>query len=112
LQKFHGKSKYERLTSKFLLENNINFETEKKFEDLKNKSYLPFDFYLPDKNILLEIHGGQHYIPMSYRNGEEKFKETIYNDEKKKDYAIINNYNYICIDARSNLENQLQINLI
>ena len=48
----------------FLIKNNIKFETQKTFKDLKNiqKNHnLYFDFFLPDYNILIEFDGPQHY---------------------------------------------------
>ena len=39
---------------------NIKFQKEFTFKDLKNGKYR-FDFYLEDKNILIEVQGAQHY---------------------------------------------------
>ena len=41
-------------------ENDISYETEKKFATCKDKTYLPFDFYINNK-YLIEYDGEQHY---------------------------------------------------
>ena len=45
---------------------------------------LELDFYIPDKNIAIECQGIQHFKPIEYFGGEEKFKYTIENDNKKR----------------------------
>jgi len=54
-------SKGEDKISYFLKQNNIKFITQFRFDDCRNKNPLPFDFYLPDYNILLEYDGEYHY---------------------------------------------------
>lgn len=53
----------EEKINKILIENNINFESQKTFPDLygKNKHPYFFDFYLSDYNILIEYDGIQHF---------------------------------------------------
>lgn len=98
-----GKSKWEKQTSKYLDDNNISYIYEKTFPDLishiTNKN-LRFDFYLTNYNILLEIHGKQHYQAYEHFGGEEKYLKTIENDKVKKEYALSNNFTYICLDTR------------
>lgn len=45
----------------FLLEHDIEFTYQKRFIELKDKSYLPFDFFLPKYNLVIEYHGRQHF---------------------------------------------------
>src|ERR1035437_4384440 len=45
----------EREITKFLINNSIIFEKEKKFDDCKNVNKLAFDFFLPDNNVLIEF---------------------------------------------------------
>ena len=52
---------------------------------------LPYDFYLPDYNILIEFQGEQHERPIKYFGGEKKFKVQKIHDQLKRDYAIKNN---------------------
>jgi very-short-patch-repair endonuclease len=44
-----------------LIQNNINFIHQYKVDWCKNKTHLPYDFYLPDYNIILECDGRQHF---------------------------------------------------
>uniref|UniRef100_A0A6C0CIS0 C2H2-type domain-containing protein n=1 Tax=viral metagenome TaxID=1070528 RepID=A0A6C0CIS0_9ZZZZ len=100
IKKYPGCSKWERFTSKFLINNEIKFECQKKFKDLKKKSLLAYDFYLPDHNILIEVNGKQHYYLTNYKNAQKIFDENQNSDKLKKEYAQINNYNLIIIDTR------------
>jgi hypothetical protein len=86
-----NESKGEKKINKFLTENNIVFERQKKFEDCKNIFCLPFDFYIPSLRICIEFDGIQHYKALSYFGGEEAFKKTKINDNIKNDYCE-NNY--------------------
>ena len=51
----------ELMISKILTDNGIKFIEQYKFDDCCDKRSLPFDFYLPDYNILIEYQGLQHY---------------------------------------------------
>lgn len=53
-------SKGNEKIKEILKEAKIPFEIEKKFETCKDKSYLPFDFYVNDK-YLIEYDGEQHF---------------------------------------------------
>lgn len=53
--------KGEEKIRKELEEKNISFEFHKTFSDLKDKTYLSYDFYIPSTNILVEFNGIQHY---------------------------------------------------
>lgn len=47
-----------------LRENDITYESQYKFPDCRDINPLPFDFYLPDYNTLIEADGEGHYIPI------------------------------------------------
>ena len=53
----------------------IKYIPQKKFNDLKDKTYLSYDFYLPNNNILIEYQGKQHYSSIDYFGGKETFKK-------------------------------------
>lgn len=58
-----------------------------------------YDFYLPDLNMIIETHGGQHYYE-GFINGRT-LKEEQENDIAKKNLAINNGVKeYIVIDCR------------
>ena len=78
----------EKAVEKYLTENNIKYEIQKRFIYCKDKYPLPFDFYLPDKNILIECQGKQHYVlstNLSYKSFSKDQALTNLNDRCKKD---------------------------
>lgn len=79
-----------------------NFKNEKSFVWSKNKRY---DFYIQDFNMIIEMHGGQHYEEIMGKLSD-LFKKNKDNDKLKYNLAIKNNIkNYIIIDCKySNLE--------
>ena len=59
-------SKGEYSIIQFLQKNNIEFETQKTFNDCRfpdTKALAKFDFYLPQYNICIEFDGIQHFKP-------------------------------------------------
>lgn len=71
-----------------LQEFNISYTTEKTYLDLrsdKNK-LLQFDFYLPEKNTLIEFDGEQHYKRNRYFTNRQ-----IFHDFLKNEYSLKNN---------------------
>lgn len=89
-------SKGEKEIRRFLEQNNIKFETQKKFEDCRgNRRPLPFDFYIKDYNLLIEFQGIEHYKPIPFFGGESSFEKRKILDEIKRQYAINNGYNFL-----------------
>ena len=97
---YPGISKWEKFIHKYLIENEIQRISEKTFDDLRQKGNLRYDFYLPEFEAIIEVHGKQHYIPSNYKNGKEKFKETQLHDRLKEEYAKEKGIKYIVIDTR------------
>lgn len=83
----------------------------KEYKILKNPKtnhYLPYDIYIPNNNIFIEIQGGQHYFLhrwhklLAIRNGttpESEFRQQKILDNLKKKYAKKNGY-FIAVDLR------------
>jgi predicted Zn-ribbon and HTH transcriptional regulator len=94
-------SKGENNVRTFLLNNNIKFTEQKRFNDCKDKRTLPFDFYLEDYNICIEYDGELHYNKARYKNDEEynqdKLNITKKHDEIKNEYCRVNNIRLIRI---------------
>ena len=90
-------SKGEKRILKYLEENNLRYKTEYKFKDCKNIRSLPFDFYLPKENTLIEYDGKQHFEAVEYFGGERTFLETRRRDKIKTDFAKIENIKLIRI---------------
>lgn len=91
-------SKGEKQIRKILIDKQINYIPQHKFKNCKNILELPFDFYLPEHNICIEFQGIQHFKPVSFFGGINKFKKTIANDEVKRQYCINNNIKLITIN--------------
>lgn len=94
-----GKSYPEKFVFGLLEQINVEFETEKVFDWVKDKRY---DFYIPELDCIIEVHGEQHYKDCNWGS----FENTNKNDNLKQQLAINNNIKkYITIDCReSNLE--------
>lgn len=95
-------SKYEQLVINYLRKNKIRYTRQKKFIDCRNILPLPFDFYLKDFNMLIEVDGQGHY-QICYFNGCSKeqglksLESTKINDEIKTKYCKDNNINLLRI---------------
>lgn len=75
----------------------IHFKHEVSFKWSQKKRY---DFYIPSFNMIIEVHGIQHY-EQTNRRGARTLQEEQENDELKKRIALENGIvNYITIDAR------------
>lgn len=77
----------ELLIRNVLNANNIEFVQEKRFKDCRDKKPLPFDFYLPKYNLIIEFDGQHHYYPT---HGGEHYHITILHDKIKNDYCKTN----------------------
>lgn len=77
-------SQGELLISSILDELQILYDTEHKFEDCRAKRPLPFDFYLPDYNAIVEFDGPHHYRPIF---SKEQFLRTKRHDAIKNKYC-------------------------
>ena len=110
-------SKGELKILKFLQSKNIHFIREKKFFDCKNKYRLPFDFYLPDYNTLIEYDGKQHEQPVNFYGisntvAQQNFLKLMKNDEIKNNYAKNNNIKMIRVSHNEkNIEEYLKNNI-
>lgn len=74
----------------------VTFESQHRFDNCKDKSYLPFDFYIPSKNVCIEIDGEDHFIPINRGKWDEAELSLRFKDRQKKDtiktkYCVDNN---------------------
>lgn len=105
-----SESKGERCIRNILEKNHIEYVAQKTFNECRGKkNKLPFDFYLPQSNVLIEYNGEQHYTTVKYFGGKETFERIKWCDEIKKAFAKNNNINLIEIkyDSFDNIENIL-----
>lgn len=89
-------SKGEEKIKSYLINNNIAFERQKTFVDLKGIGGmpLPYDFYLPMYNLLIEYQGEFHDGTAKIQT-EDGLRRQRKNDERKKEYTIKNNINFL-----------------
>jgi hypothetical protein len=102
-----GESKIRQL----LTNNRIAYLPQHKFSNCINQQQLPFDFYLPEKNICIEFNGIQHYKPVKHFGGLENLKKVKINDEIKKNYCLENNIKLVIIKYNDNIELKLINNI-
>lgn len=94
-------SKGEIKVANYLNENNIKFKPEFEFDDCmgKRNRTLPFDFAIlnefKEPIAIIEFHGGQHYHPIDFYGGEEKFNHRKELDAIKKNYCVQNNIPFL-----------------
>ncbi len=82
-------SKGESSIARYFNNEQIIYETQKKFNDCKNKQLLPFDVYV-NNQFLIEFDGRQHFSKNDFFGGENGFKNTQQNDIIKTKYCITN----------------------
>lgn len=87
------------------------YEKEKMFDWSGNKRY---DFYLPERNCIIEVHGKQHYSNSDFSGfGGKSYIEEQLNDEYKKDIAIKNGIkNYIVIPNKKSNKEDIKHNIM
>lgn len=78
-------SKGERKIRQFLEDKNIPYIKE--YPEKIDGHNLRFDFYLPKQQLYIEYQGEQHYHPIDYFGGEERFLIQCELDKKKRDFA-------------------------
>ena len=94
------KSLMEEKISKLLDELNIYYCRQQIFKKCKNINCLPFDFYIPEKNMVIEYHGKQHYEPIKWFGGLKTFNYIKNNDIIKKQYCDNNNIRFVEISYK------------
>lgn len=82
----------ENLTREVLGEYGVEFQAQKEFPDLKRIKNLSYDFFIPSMDILIECQGQQHYEPVEFYGGTERFALQQECDQLKREYAWENGY--------------------
>lgn len=87
-----SESSGEHVIFEFLQNNDIKWESQKRFKECRYKNPLAFDFYLPDFNLCIEYQGEQHFKVINYdgRPIEDANKALEINqirDQIKRDYC-------------------------
>lgn len=107
---------YEEQIKNFLNKHKIRFEQQKRFKDCKDKICLPFDFFLIDYNICLEIDGQGHYFPAyfnqcSKEDAIKSYKIIKVHDEIKTNYCKTNNITLVRIPYW-NMDNEKYVEIL
>ena len=89
-------SHYERIFKKFLDKQNIKYIHQYSLNQCRDILPLPFDFYIVEDNILVEIDGEGHYHPCNFNqiSNEQSilsFKSTKKHDKIKNNFCYENN---------------------
>lgn len=106
-----GVSYPEKFIMNFLDQINVEYGKEKIFEwsynvTHKNKKLSgrkKYDFYIPSLNLIIEVHGVQHFEKSfeTIKGETRTLEEEKENDKLKKEIAEENGMEYIVIDARN-----------
>lgn len=95
--KCNSKSKGEDKIFEILDLNKIEYIRQQKYVDCKDINMLPFDFYLPQYNLIIEYDGEQHFKPISVFGGEDVFWTTVTHDAIKNQYCEDNDIDLLRI---------------
>jgi hypothetical protein len=76
------KSKLEDEIKEFLISENIEFISQKKFDWLGRQS---LDFYIPKYNIGIECQGKQHFVPIDFAGKGEEWSNENFKLIKERD---------------------------
>lgn len=80
-------SKGEKIIENYLICNEIAYVFQKRFDDCRDQRPLPFDFYLPEYNMLIEYQGAQHYIATRRMGDEEQLAYRQKHDCIEREYC-------------------------
>lgn len=82
-----------------LLQYDINFNYQQRFDDLRDKAQLPIDFYLPDFDLAIEFHGRQHFAISKSSMFKKDFVNMQRRDTIKREYAKAKGMAYLEIET-------------
>lgn len=102
-----NESKGEREIRQWLENKEIKYIYQMKYDDCKDIHQLPFDFYLPEYNTACEYQGQQHYYPVDFFGGEDKYMLQQKHDNIKREYCKENGIRLLEIPYYANIEETL-----
>lgn len=76
------RSKGELAIEAWLIDHNIKFEDQKRFDTFRMKK---FDFYLPDYNLCIEYDGAQHFFEKNQITSDKKLAKKLFEDVQIRD---------------------------
>lgn len=92
----------ERRIRAYLIDHNVDYIQEHRFDDCRDEHVLPFDFFIPAMNLVIEYDGEQHYRPVKFagiNDGGEivRYLKTLRRDAIKNRYCSDNNIRLVRI---------------
>ena len=78
-------SKGEAAISRWLSKNGFQHEAEYKVRMKNSRNPYRFDFYLPDRRLLIEYDGEQHFRPVTFGGMSESEALKVHNQIKRRD---------------------------
>lgn len=99
-----NRSRGELLISSFLQDNHITFEVQKRFNGFKR---YPYDFYIPEYNMVIEYHGEQHYKPIEFYGGLNRLVKQQEIDLKKKKFVESKGITYLEVPYTINKQSKV-----
>ena len=100
-------SKNEMIIKQILSKYQIQYVSQKIFDDCRDTLPLPFDIYLPEYNICIEYDGLQHFQPIDHFGGITSLEIIQKHDKIKSEYCHINNIELWRINYNDNVEEKL-----
>ena len=100
-------SKGERNITKLLIDNEIKYIRQHRFKDCRDKTPLPFDFYLPEHNTCVEYDGRQHFESIIKWGGETGLIDRQKKDKIKTEYCEAHNIKLIRVSYKEKKNNKL-----
>ena len=90
---------------RWMIDHQIDYIWQHKFDDLKNIKHLILDFYCPSLNMIIEYDGEGHteldfYIKRRVKDPEKKLQSIQFNDRLKNEYAEKNNIRMLRISYK------------
>ena len=72
---------------------------------IKGNKKLILDFFMPLKNLAIEVHGKQHYhfVP-HFHKSKSHFLQLRRNDKEKKEWCQINDIQLVTLDYNESME--------
>lgn len=99
-----NQSLMEKETRKILRQLTITFECQQTFIGCKHKKLLPFDIYIPELKILIELDGLQHFGISYFYDTVEKLDDRKYKDNIKNLFARENKFHLLRISYSEKAE--------
>ena len=76
---------------------------------IRNSKKLTLDFYIPLKNLAIEVHGKQHYHFVSYfHKSKSHFLRLRRNDREKEQWCQTNDIKLVILDYNESVESWYQ----